>query len=112
MGLGHVAVRDFVSFLKYDTSTANPLAGVAKAYAWGRSQTGRCLRDFVYRGYNADAVGRRVFDGVMPQCRRGRPQVDEPSLCQPNRFLVASNTRIISTSPIRFRSPTPGRWIT
>ncbi|MGE0222264.1 MAG: alpha/beta hydrolase domain-containing protein [Acetobacteraceae bacterium] len=66
MGLGHVAVRDSVSFLKYDTSDANPLRGIVHAYAWGRSQTGRCLRDFVYRGYNADAQGRRVFDGVMP----------------------------------------------
>ena len=66
MGLGHVAVRDFVSFLKYDQSEANPLRGTQMAYAWGRSQTGRCLRDFVYRGYNADAAGRRVFDGVMP----------------------------------------------
>ena len=66
MGLGHVAVRDFVSFLKYEQGSANPLAGIAKAYGWGRSQTGRCLRDFVYRGYNADAAGRRVFDGIMP----------------------------------------------
>ncbi|MBV9250794.1 MAG: hypothetical protein JO227_16280 [Acetobacteraceae bacterium] len=66
MGLGHVAVRDFISFLKYDQTSANPLRGTQKAYAWGRSQTGRCLRDFVYRGYNADAQGRRVFDGVMP----------------------------------------------
>jgi len=66
MGLGHVVVRDFVSFLKYDESEANPLRGARMAYAWGRSQTGRCLRDFVYRGYNADAAGRRVFDGVMP----------------------------------------------
>jgi hypothetical protein len=66
MGLGHVVVRDFVSFLKYDRSGANPLGGAEKAYGWGRSQTGRCLRDFVYRGYNADAAGRRVFDGVMP----------------------------------------------
>src|SRR6202042_1516369 len=65
-GLGHVAVRDFISFVKYDKSAANPLRGVEKAYAWGRSQTGRCLRDFVYRGFNADAQGRRVFDGVMP----------------------------------------------
>jgi Alpha/beta hydrolase domain len=65
-GLGHVAVRDFISFLKYDTTNANPLCGVQKAYAWGRSQTGRCLRDFVYRGFNADAAGRRVFDGVLP----------------------------------------------
>jgi hypothetical protein len=66
MGLGHVAVRDFVSFLKYADGPENPLAGTRMAYGWGRSQTGRCLRDFVYRGYNADASGRRVFDGVMP----------------------------------------------
>jgi hypothetical protein len=66
MGLGHVIVREAISFLKYDRGDANPLRGVDKAYAWGRSQTGRCLRDFVYRGYNADVDGRRVFDGVMP----------------------------------------------
>jgi len=66
MGLGHLVVRDAVSFFKYDVSDANPLRGVEKAYAWGRSQTGRCLRDFVYRGFNADTQGRRVFDGVMP----------------------------------------------
>ncbi len=66
MGLGHVAVRDFVGFLKYDETEANPLRGAEKAYAWGRSQTGRCLRDFIYRGFNADARGRRVFDGAMP----------------------------------------------
>jgi len=66
MGLGHAIVRNSVSFLKYDRSDANPLRGIEKAYGWGRSQTGRCLRDFVYRGFNADAQGRRVFDGVMP----------------------------------------------
>lgn len=64
-GLGHVAVRDFVSFLKH-AETGNPIKGVEKAYGWGRSQTGRCLRDFVYRGFNADAENRRVFDGIMP----------------------------------------------
>ena len=74
LGLGHVAVRNFISFLKYEAETksgfANPLRGssvqVEKAYAWGRSQTGRCIRDFVYLGFNADEEGRRVFDGVMP----------------------------------------------
>jgi hypothetical protein len=69
LGLGHVAVRDFVSFLKHGTD-GNPLRqgaeGIEKAYAWGRSQTGRCIRDFIYHGFNADARGRRVFDGVMP----------------------------------------------
>ena len=70
-GLGHAAVRDLVSFLRYDDTdragNPNPLAGrIDKAYAWGRSQTGRCIRDFVYCGYNACAGDRRVFDGVMP----------------------------------------------
>jgi len=74
LGLGHVAVRDFASFLKYGerdaAGTPNPLregaTGIEKAYAWGRSQTGRCIRDFVYLGFNADHKGRRVFDGVLP----------------------------------------------
>lgn len=74
LGLGHLAVRDFVGFLKHADAdaegTPNPLrAGggrVEKAYAWGRSQTGRCIRDFIHQGFNADAAGRRVFDGVLP----------------------------------------------
>ena len=75
-GVGHAVVRDLVSFLRYDDTdrrgAANPLAGaIDKAYAWGRSQTGRCIRDFVYRGYNTDARGRRVFDGVMPHVSGG-----------------------------------------
>src|SRR6516165_8028317 len=67
LGLGHVAVQDFVSFLRYGKEDAagrvNPLrerdGTIDKAYAWGRSQTGRCLRDSVYRGFNADAAGRK-----------------------------------------------------
>ena len=75
-GIGHAVVCDLVSFLRYDDADrcggANPLAGaIDKAYAWGRSQTGRCIRDFVYRGYNADPRGRRVFDGVMPHVSGG-----------------------------------------
>ena len=74
LGLGHVAVRDFVAFLKYESEDAagqaNPLreasSGIEKAYGWGRSQSGRCIRDFVHAGFNEDAQGRRVFDGVLP----------------------------------------------
>ena len=64
-GMGYVAVREFVRFLK-DASAENPVGRVEKAYAWGRSQTGRTLRDFVYLGANADGAGRRVFDGILP----------------------------------------------
>lgn len=74
LGLGHVAVRDFVSFLKFGerdaASAPNPLKiegrGIEKAYGWGRSQTGRCIRDFLHRGFNEDAASRRVFDGLLP----------------------------------------------
>ena len=48
------------------------LAGaIDHAYAWGRSQTGRCIRGFLHRGYNADAQGRRVFDGIMAHVSGG-----------------------------------------
>jgi hypothetical protein len=75
-GLGHVVVRDLVSFLKYEAQdcagNANPLGeSIEKAYSWGRSQTGRCIRDFLYSGNNADAAGRKVFDGVMPHVSGG-----------------------------------------
>lgn len=69
LGLGYVALRDLVSHLRYERADSagnpNPTGRVEKAYGWGRSQTGRFLRDFVYHGCNADAQGRRVFDGVM-----------------------------------------------
>jgi hypothetical protein len=55
-----------MSFLRYGADEAAGLGRIEKAYAWGRSQTGRCIRDFVYRGFNADAAGRKVFDGVLP----------------------------------------------
>lgn len=74
LGLGHVAVRNFISFLRYDdrdsAGMANPLRSEGRqiefVYGWGRSQAGRCVRDFLYLGYNADESGRRVFDGMMP----------------------------------------------
>jgi hypothetical protein len=75
LGLGHVAVRDLIGFLKHGeddaAGNANPLAGTEKAYGWGRSQTGRAIRDFIHNGYNADADGRQVFDGLLPHVSGG-----------------------------------------
>ena len=69
-GLGHTTVRDLIAFLKHEerdaAGVANPLGPIEKAYGWGRSQTGRAIRDFVYNGYNVDAKGRKVFDGLLP----------------------------------------------
>ena len=71
LGLGHVAVRNVVTFLKSGKADSNgapnPAGGpIEKAYGWGRSQTGRTIRDFVHRGFNVDPAGGRVFDGLLP----------------------------------------------
>lgn len=91
LGLGFAGVRDLVAFLmsgeKDAAGRSNPLsephARIEKAYAWGRSQSGRFLREFVYRGFNAGENLRRVFDGVAAHvagagrlalnCRFGQP---------------------------------------
>jgi Alpha/beta hydrolase domain len=81
LGLGFAAARDFVSFLRYEFKDAsgktNPLAasrksvGVRFAYGWGRSQSGRFLRDLVYHGFNQDEAHRKVFDAIAPHVAGG-----------------------------------------
>ena len=71
MGLGFLATRDLISFLRYETKdaagNANPLAGRIKTtLATGISQSGRYLRDFLWQGFNADNKVRIVFDGMLP----------------------------------------------
>jgi len=81
LGLGFAVVRDLVSFLRYEIKDAagksNPLAvakkttGIGYAYGWGRSQSGRFLRDFVYHGFNEDESQRKVFDAIAPHVAGG-----------------------------------------
>jgi hypothetical protein len=68
IGLGLLAVRDMVSFLRYGAaSEGNSCAGhVQYAYGFGRSQSGRFLRHFLYLGLNEDERERVVFDGLIP----------------------------------------------
>jgi hypothetical protein len=61
-GLGYAAIRDAVAWLKHDPTS---LAKVKHAYAFGSSQCGRFLRDFVYLGFNTDEHDRMALDGVM-----------------------------------------------
>jgi hypothetical protein len=76
-GLGLAGIRDLVSFLKHDRTSRNPLRSrenvPAAQYAlgFGTSQSGRCVRMFLYDGFNADEQGRKVFDGVMPHVAGG-----------------------------------------
>jgi len=61
-GVGFAAVRDFLSYLKYEPQSTAP---VKRVYAVGISQSGRFLRHFLYQDFNADEQGRQVMDGVI-----------------------------------------------
>jgi hypothetical protein len=62
VGLGLAAVRDMISYAKYDPSSPFP---VQYGVAIGISQTGRFLRHYIYQGFNTDEEGRKALDGVM-----------------------------------------------
>jgi len=62
VGLGLAAVRDMMSYAKYDSTSAFP---VRRGVAVGISQTGRFLRHFLYQGFNTDEQDRPVFDGMI-----------------------------------------------
>lgn len=65
--IGFAATRDLVAFLRYDTSSANPLAGKMRwTIGRGVSQSGNFLRSFIDLGFNTAEDGRIVFDGINP----------------------------------------------
>lgn len=70
-GAGMAGIRDLVSLLRYGGEAAAELESfglpeIEHSVAWGVSQSGRLLRQFVYDGFNADLEERIVFDGVVP----------------------------------------------
>jgi alpha/beta hydrolase family protein len=93
-GVGLAASRDFVSFLRYGdqdaSGQANPVrdAGIPfkAALAFGISQTGRAINDFLYQGFNADVNGRILFDGVLPLLSATRRTDTNFEFAQPGRF--------------------------
>jgi hypothetical protein len=66
LSLSFAALRDCVSWFKYGAEVvAPPIETVRYAYAYGRSQTGRYLRTYIYNDFNQDEHGREVLDGMM-----------------------------------------------
>ncbi len=67
VGLGSAAIRDVISMLKYNSAAAwsIPSGSIARALAFGVSQSGRFLRTYLYYGFNRDEANRKVFDGVI-----------------------------------------------
>ena len=92
--IGLAASRDFVSFLRNAdqdaTGQGNPVrdsgAPFKAALAFGISQTGRAINDFLYQGFNADINGRIVFDGAMPLLSSTRRTFTNFEFAQPGRF--------------------------
>ncbi|MDX2266857.1 MAG: alpha/beta hydrolase domain-containing protein [Bryobacter sp.] len=74
-GVGLAAIRDFIAFLRYERMGATLLGDQARwlkrSIAFGTSQSGRLLRQFLYDGFNEDEKGRPVFDGIWANVAGG-----------------------------------------
>jgi hypothetical protein len=103
MGLGFAAVRDLVAFMRHEncdiTGTSNPLnldgqPAIDYVLAYGASQSGRFLRDFLYQGFNQDLRGRKVFDGVIATVAGSRKTFVNFAFAQPGRFSRQHEDRL------------------
>jgi hypothetical protein len=91
VGLGLAAIRDVVSFLRYEEKDqgdfANRLFGNIKyAFAYGHSQSGRLLNHFVYQNFNGDEKKRIVFDGIIANCPGAGKGEFNSRFAQPTRY--------------------------
>jgi len=110
MGIGFAAIRDFVSFLRYETKD-NPLApqerpGIRYALGFGISQSGRVLRDLVYLGFNEDLAGRQVFDGILPVMAGSRRTCVNWQFAQAGRYSRQHEDHSYGDDQFPFSYPT------
>ncbi|MDP6453431.1 MAG: alpha/beta hydrolase domain-containing protein [SAR202 cluster bacterium] len=72
LGLSFAALRDCISWVKHGTESApTPIDGIEYAYSYGRSQTGRYLRTYIYNDLNLDEQGREAMDGIISNVAGG-----------------------------------------
>ena len=88
-GLGFAAVRDVAAWVKYAPDAAS---SAKYAFAFGSSQTGRWLRDFLYEGFNTDERNRQVFDAVIPHKAGAGGVVLDQRWSTPTSLLMESAT--------------------
>lgn len=82
-GCGLLAIRDIVSHLRTD--------GIDHVFAYGVSQAGRLMRQFLSEGLNVDETGMTVFDGVFSESASAATgefnhRYAQPSVAQVNGF--------------------------
>ncbi len=108
-GLGLAATRDFASFLRYGAfDEGNPTTGIEKVYAFGVSQSGRFLRQFLYQGINYDESGRSVFDGFIPHVAGGKRGEFNQRFAQPSSQAARSTNSIFPFTDIEQTDPETG----
>jgi hypothetical protein len=113
-GAGFAAIRDFVSFLRHDGSSMNPLRDAGgrplarRVIGEGRSQSGRALRMFLYDGFNADEQGRIVFDGAMPVISGGGQGFFNHRFASPTRTATEHGGHLypVDVSPFTYGEET------
>ncbi len=111
VGLGLLAVRDVVSYAKYDLRSVFPLE---RGIAFGVSQTGRFLRHLLYEGLNVDEEGRTAFDGMLVHTAGAGRGSFNHRFAQPSRDAHRFSAFFYPTDVFPFtgrsqRDPVPGR---
>src|SRR5712672_162784 len=101
-GAGLAAVRDLMSWVRHDPAA---IVHATRNYAFGISQSGRFLRQFLNEGFNADLAGRAVFDGMMVHIAGGGRRGFNERFAQPSRNLVS---RVFPFSDIAQTDPETG----
>jgi hypothetical protein len=85
-GCGLLAIRDIVSHMRAE--------GFDHVFAYGVSQAGRLLRQFVLDGLNVDEAGTIVFDGIFSDFASSNTgefnhRYAQPAVAQTNGFMTA-----------------------
>ena len=102
--LGFAAVRDAASWVKH---AADATVTAKHTFAYGSSQTGRWLRDFLYEGFNTDERNRQVFDAVMPHIGGAGGVLLNQRWSTPTSLLMESATHF-PFSDVKQRDPVTG----
>jgi hypothetical protein len=112
-GLGLAAIRDAVASLR---NVGAPQLGIARGtiehtLAFGLSQSGRLLRQYLYDGFNADEQDQRVFDGMLVHIAGGargsfnhrfaQPSRSSASYFYPNELFPFADTSMTDTATAR-----------
>jgi hypothetical protein len=111
VGAGLAAVRDMISYLKYDPSA---ITHVRRGIGYGVSQTGRFVRHFLYQGFNTDENGRVAFDGFFVHTAGAGRGSFNHRFAQPSRDAQPYSTFFYPTDVFPFtsvptRDPLTGR---